>query len=935
MTVPFPNGALEPFMEIAFGADIAGDQSQWVWTDLTPDGDSALMAQTITTTRGRQDEASDVAPTTAGMELDNPDGFLTPDNANSPYYPDVDLGTPGRWGVKTPTPRLFIPPFYAARAQVASTAALNITTDLDVRVDLHAKTTDPQTMRTIIAGRASDSGPYSWRLQFAPDRRVTLLWSDDGTPTSPLSLTSSVPVLPMSTRTVLRVTLDVDNGAGGHEARFYLGESMSGPWMQVGPTETGTGTTVVFNAAADLVVGVPLDGSITNALDADVYRFQLRNGIDGPAVANADFTTQTPGTTTFVDAAGRTWTIHDTAAISNRWCRILGTIDEWGPKWPWGDLSAQQEGGLDEGQARVGVSINGILRRLDQGALPLNSALRRSIEDETFTRAYWPMEDGKDSTQIASALSGGVPINVGGEISFADDDTLVGSKPLPKLTGTTFFSGSVNGVFTGEWQVDWYINMPTFTPGPTWSIMRVTGSGTVRTWEVKINATTIAVQGFNAAGGLVTTASGAATNFFDRWIHLQLYAIQNGSNVDWTLRWTPVTYPPSFDPTLTGTYAGAVGAPIAVGVTPGTGLDGMSMGHLAVFAVSNLDTTEGAAMGWMGETALERLTRLCSEERVSLRAIGSGAETVLMGPQRVATLVSLLDDAADADGGILYEQQCSVGLIYRTRASLYNQPPNMILNGIAHQIANPFEPIRDDQKIRNVITVTRNGGSSTTVTDAASIAKHGVYDESVTLNLLLDSQTQDVAGWRLHQGTVPGMRYPSITTNLGDTPEVIDPWLTVDVGAKVHVVGLPPQHPTDGVRVMVEGYSEPISTTTWEPTANCSPGSVWDVTQLDGAWISDDYLLRLETDGSRLNTAVTTVATTLAVEVFAGPFWVTAPAELPLDISVAGEHVRVTAIGAPSGNVQQFTVIRSLNGVVRAHGVGAPVELWFQPALAR
>lgn len=932
MTVPFPNGALPVFVEAAFGADVEGDQSAWVWTDLTPQ----QMDQTVTTTRGRQDEASDVAPTQAGIELDNPTGDLTPDNATSIYYPNVDVGTPARWGVETTSPRLLVRPFNDSRAQVNSTAALNITADLDVRIDMHAKTADPEATFVVVAGRADDTGPYSWRVEFLPDRRVRLLWSTDGTFGGVVEAVSTVPVLPMSARTVLRVTLDVDNGAGGHDAQFYVGEGITGPWMQVGPTVTGAGTTTIFNAAANLVVGSSPELSAVPALDADVYRFQLRDGIDGTPVANADFTAQTPGATSFVDTAGRTWDLYVDTEITNRWCRAVGTIDEWAPQWPWGDLSEQQDGGLGEGQARVDVTINGILRRLGQGATPLQSALRRSIDDEPTLQAYWPMEDERDSTQIASALPSGAPIVPGGGFSFADDDSLVGSQALPKLTGTTFFSGPVSGTFTTAWQVDWYAYIPAASIGAgTWSIMRVTGSGTVRTWEVRVNNTAIGAFGLNAGGGVVTSNTTAPTDFFDRWVHIRLYALQNGGNVDWTLAWTQVTYPPSVDPSVTGTYAGTVGAVTAVGITPGAGLDGVSMGHLAVFADASIDTTAGAAMGWMGETAMERIARLCREEHVSLRVIGSSSETALMGPQRVATLLDLLDNAADADGGLLYEQNCSVGLVYRARSSLYNQPDNLVLSGLLRQIANPFKPVRDDQKIRNVVTVTRDGGSSSTVTDAASVDKHGVYDESVTLNLLLDSQTLEAAGWRLHQGTVPGMRYAQLTTNLGASPEVIDPWLTVDVGSRVRVTGLPPQHPTDVVRLMVEGYSEPISPTTWEPTANCSPASVWDVAVLDGDGVPDEYLLRLETDGSQLDTGVNATATTLSVLVTDGPQWTIDPAEFPFDIAVGGERMTVTAITAPISNVQDFSVVRSINGVVKSHSAGTAVELWFAPVLAR
>ena len=126
------------------------------------------MYQSITTTRGRQDEASDVAPTQSGIQLDNPDGDFTPDYAGSLYFPNVIVGTPARWGVTAEHSRLLIDPFEEARAQVNSTVALNFTADLDVRIDMQAKTTDPTSTDTIIAGRASDSGAYSWRIQFLP-----------------------------------------------------------------------------------------------------------------------------------------------------------------------------------------------------------------------------------------------------------------------------------------------------------------------------------------------------------------------------------------------------------------------------------------------------------------------------------------------------------------------------------------------------------------------------------------------------------------------------------------------------------------------------------------------------------------------------------------------------------------------------------------------
>lgn len=899
----FPNGELPIGAEAAFGADIDGDQSAWVWTDLSS---PEMMAQTITPTRGRQDESSDVSPTQAAATLDNPDGDLTPDNPSSIYYPNVDLGTPFRLWLDVSTPRLWLRDEEGSRARVEHQTQFDVTGDIDVRIDMQLGPKDPGASSTIVAGvydYAADE--RAWRLVILDGGFAQFTWSEDGTLATTTDVTSTVPVFPTNARAVLRVTLDVNNGAGGNDVKFYLGESMSGPWMQVGPTTTNSGTTSIFAANTSLDVGNEVGQSGTFSPRATVYDFELRDGIGGTLVADANFTEQTSGVPAFVDPTGLLWQIEGSARLDNQWYRIVGTVDSWEPNWPWGDLSAQAPGGLTEGQARVDIEVAGILRRLGQGASPLDSPLRRAISDEPTLQAYWPMEDLKDSTQIASGLPNGSAMTVTGAVDFANNDDLLGSKPLPALTATSGLYGAVTGVFTGQWQIDWYLYIPA-QPASQAFFLNATGDGTVVTWLVDTSAGNVGVRGLNALGGTVTSGASSATSFFGQWIHVRLFAQQNGANVDWTFVWFPVTYPATGGFFFSGSYAGSVGGITSVGVPVDADNAGIAMGQLAVMDAANLDTADNAATGWMGDTAVERMARLCREEGVSFRVFGRSSESARMGSQQIATLLDLLDDAADADGGVLYEMPDAVGLIYRTRASFYNQPANMTLDALENELQNPFAPVLDDQRVRNDVTVTRRGGSSVQVVDQASIDKRGTYDESVTLNLLADSQLADAAGWRLHQGTVPGMRYAQLTTSLGAAPQVIDEWLTVDQGAKVVVTNLPPQHPNADVAVIVEGYQEPFSPTTWDPQMNCSPASVWDVVELDGDWVDDTYLLRLETDGSELQFAVDDNDTSLFVVVTAGPYWVTDAGEFPFDIRVGGERMTVTAIGAATGG-EEFT----------------------------
>lgn len=892
-------------MEFAFGADPLSDPADWDWTRVEPANGSLLLDQQITVQRGRADEQSDVSPTTADMEIDNPDGDYTPDDARSPYWPNVDVGTPGRWWVEAGLSRLYLTPAFGSNAQIASSAALNITTDLDVRIDMQLKTMGASTDRVPFAGRGIGvSGGFSWSLSVYPDQRVRLGWTTNGTGPV-IEAISLVPVAPANARQTLRATLDVNNGAGGWTVRFYTSPAIGGPFTQIGDPVTGVGVTSVFNGTQPLLLGTDVESISTGReVDADVYGFVLLDGIGGSALVNADFTAQPSGTTSFVDTAGRTWNISAAAELSNRWFRVYGTVDEWKPVWPYGDLSDEQPGGLGEGEARVELTISGILRRLGQGASPLESPLRRDVltvvegaPDPTV--AYWPMEDLDGSTQIASALPGGQPMIVAGEIDYAADSTLPGSKSLPTLDATTSLSGPVIST-PGPWEVRWYQLIPT-APATT-TIMQVTTDGTVVSWVVTIAAGIVTVSGIGGLGTVITTVNAAPTDVLGGWVLFSLSALQSSATVVYNLTWWPVVYPQAGGAGMGQTVTGSLGVVTAVGVPAAAGLEGISMGHVKVLVGGVIGASpSGAGVGWVGETAVERMDRLSTEQGVPFRVIGDGTTTELMGVQQVATYVTLMDDAQDVDGGILYEQRDRIGLVYRTRQSFYNQPPNLVLDAHQQQIQNPFRPILDDQRIRNDVTVTRRGGSSGQVTDDESIKKRGRYDDSVTLNLYADTQILGAAGWRLRQGTVPGMRYPQLSTRLGPAPELIEEWLAVDIGSRVHVVNLPPQHPLSTVRVIAEGYSEPVTSVTWDPEMNCSAASVWDVGQLPGEGVPEEYLGRLDTDGSQLGAAIDADDTTMLVVVTAGPAWTSDAAEVPFDLLVGGERMTVTDIDAPTG----------------------------------
>ncbi|GII87695.1 hypothetical protein Ssi03_56850 [Sphaerisporangium siamense] len=148
-----------------------------------------------------------------------------------------------------------------------------------------------------------------------------------------LTEVSTLPVpAPPSGRRALRVTLDVNNGAAGRTTTFYYADTIAGPWTQLGDPVVTAGTTSIFDSTAGVELGDAAD--LTNSpVTGRFHGFELRSGISGSVVANPDFTTQTPGATSFADASGRTWTIAGQAEITNRQYRFHGEVSSWPPRW--------------------------------------------------------------------------------------------------------------------------------------------------------------------------------------------------------------------------------------------------------------------------------------------------------------------------------------------------------------------------------------------------------------------------------------------------------------------------------------------------------------------------------------------------------------------------------------------------------------------------
>jgi hypothetical protein len=365
-------------------------------------------------------------------------------------------------------------------------------------------------------------------------------------------------------------------------------------------------------------------------------------------------------------------------------------------------------------------------------------------------------------------------------------------------------------------------------------------------------------------------------------------------------------------------------------------LGSVSVGHVTVeSAITSIFDLDLQTNAYAGELAVARVNRLCTEEGVALRVVGGGdGDTVYVGYQTIDTLVNLLRDAANSDNGVLYEPRDAYGLQFRSLSSLVNQDPTCTMSYTSGCL-DDFQPVEDDQNVRNDVTVTRESGSS-----FRAVQEHGPisiqqppdgvgrYTTALSLSLYRDSSAEQQAGWRLHLGTVDEARYPSVRVKMSNkyisvTPTLIYELLSLDVGDRMVITDSPAWMPPDDVSLLVQGYSETINSKTHDITFNCVPESPYHV----AAYSDTDS--RYDSGYSTLAADATSTATSLSVATSTGPLWTTASGDMPIDLMVAGERIAATAISGAS-SPQTFTVTRSANGIVKAQVAGAGVAL-FRP----
>jgi hypothetical protein len=905
--VPFPQEELPIFVDIAPGASPTGSVDSWdpFWLDITKD---VRVASGISVDEGVPDEAFQADPGVCTMTLNNGASKVA-----------STLGTRGCY-----SPRNALGPHYGKLAK---------NTPLRVRLQ---RGRDTFSRTSALGWGTSDSG---------------IVWS--GAANAALSVSGGRGLMTGTGG----ITTAINAGAWDFEATFTLS-------IDALPTATGdaivffnfrrTGTTNTYRLWVDWTSS----GNLVLWLERNVggvSTFLASPTVDSPAItgpykvrlkaeggfigAKAWRSSGSEPTSWQVDLRNEgAYTLDNTSLGTNiqfnfakssspvtnvayfsdltiNTYPFVGTVPEWPVRW---DKSAND--------SWVSLKAAGVLRRLQQGKAPVRSPFYSYVDGLNPT-ALWMLEDESGADLVASAMPGVAPgtfyesnpagwdgIPFGGSASqYTVDDITTISGTIPRMTPSTAWLG---------WFAFYMPVLPVTNP----IIFRVRASGTVTTWDVRVSddfGGVIYLVGVNAAGTVLQNVSTFYTP--GQWVVGQVEIEQVGANFTGRI----VAYHVGTGVTTGGTsgaVAGSIGSPNAWSIYGSTGFQEGAAGPVAFFPFIpsvNIGSLLASARGFALEDAGARALRLATERGVRLD-LQTGGRPTIMGVQESDTFLSLLEECATTDMGLLTEFRG--GLRYRTRGRRYSQNARMALDFALGHIKEPPEPTDDDQRIRNDVTVERKGGGSARAYDPDNIDANDLYDTSVTINTASDDVLPNHAGFRLHLGTWDEVRWPSITLDCARNAQVsgfLERATALDPGAYITLANPPVELPGTPIRLLVEAVSQRFGPFEWTITLTCTPYGPWMIPLIAAPvhTYSHADLAGSSLSSSEAATAVGAVDTWTVTN--SGRNW--SATDVPYHWRVGGEVVEVTAISGTG--TQTATVTRGVEGFTKAHAPGETVSL--------
>lgn len=817
----YPAGQLGARVELLLGG---------TWTDITaaalPNG-----SQNGSISSGQPDGAQQPSPTILNLKLANPDGDFSPRNSAGPYFGQLRQNTAGRVSLNSPYGAyLRLEGAVGSYASAPEASRLDITGSLEVRIELRMSDWNAADL----CGKYDGSSHSSWIWNTNNDGTLAFFWNESGGTLR--SVTSTAPV-PVSAR-ALRATLTASTGT----VAFYTSTGIDGTWTQLGTSSSGTsGAATTIRSGSGGTVPLTVGWSANNPtwqLCGQLTGFRLYSGIGGTVVADAAFSTRPEGVTTWTDTPGNTWTLTGDAELSARDYRLTGELSSIAPT------------ATVSGLATVPATLNGRLTRLQRADAPAaDSAMRRAILSQTGSLVpviYWTMEDGAMSASFGPAIGSNLMTFVSG-VSAAADSSFEASAPLPQLGSVGGPAGTVP-TYTGgtAWTVRFLLKVGATLPGSGdfSNICRVFVSGGVATQidlDVDSTGTNLRLIGTNGGSGVfdsgwigpwpTTTgamcsieavpATGGKTQYN---VVTVVPGASSGSQIG------PVVLPP-----VTGVFGNVTGVQFN-SLTPT--LDDTVIGHVSVQKTWSSIFTLGAPLNaWRTELAAARFSRICAENGITCRILGSPALTQAMGPQPLGSVWVILRDCVQTDQGLLYEPRDVLGVGFRTQASMIGQPAAVTLDFAAATLPGNLIAADDALNLVNDVTASMpdgtlfravlDDGSSRSVSEPPAGAGRYAAAVPFPMNVAAASQLAASTAFYLAMHTVDEARYRQVTADFGIPGAPAADIARLREGDLIVITNVPAVFQTGDIRQLVTGATEvfgPGRKITWD----CTAASPWD-----------------------------------------------------------------------------------------------------------
>lgn len=260
---------------------------------------------------------------TGGASLDATLGSSASADSNDPTF----LAHPGDNGGNY----VYLTGVNANRIFFNAAAEYNITGDIDVRAYVAPSSwSTEQALFSQFDNNVAADRAFEFTINSSGG--LSFIWRTAQSTTTLTRSSTSATGFAANTAKWVRATLDVDNGASGHDVAFYTSNDGL-TWTQLGTTVTTAGTTNINVAGGSeiLSLGQRSTGA-TRMFTGKYYRGQLLNGIGGTIVLDVDTSVVTSGSaTSFAATTGQTATLQRSTAAND-----LRSVAVVAPVWLFG-----------------------------------------------------------------------------------------------------------------------------------------------------------------------------------------------------------------------------------------------------------------------------------------------------------------------------------------------------------------------------------------------------------------------------------------------------------------------------------------------------------------------------------------------------------------------------------------------------------------------